>query len=102
MRITAAVHCAPPDNKPTTEESRECAHWLVEECALVAPTVRCAVALGGIAWTALARAARSAGWMVPRAAFGHGAEAVALTPAGEEVLLLASYHPSQQNTFTGA
>ena len=101
VRITAAVHCAPPDNKPTTEESRECAHWLVEECALVAPTVRCAVALGGIAWSALARAARSAGWTVSRAAFGHGAEARAVTPAGEEVLLLASYHPSQQNTFTG-
>ncbi|WP_370247301.1 uracil-DNA glycosylase [Nocardioides sp.] len=101
-RITAAVHCAPPDNKPTTEEKRTCGTWLDRELALVAPTVRTVVALGSIGWDAVLGAVREAGWEVPRPKprFGHGAEAVLGGPHGE-VLLLGSYHPSQQNTFTG-
>lgn len=101
VRITAAVHCAPPANKPTTEEQRTCATWLVAEAALVAPTVRVVMPLGGLAWAAALVALRSAGWEVPRARFGHGAEAEAFTPDGRPVLVVGSYHPSQQNTFTG-
>ena len=101
VRITAAVHCAPPDNKPTTVERRECASWLDIELGLVEPTVCCMLALGGIAWTALLAAVRTAGWSVERVPFGHGATTQAVSPSGRAVTLLASYHPSQQNTFTG-
>jgi uracil-DNA glycosylase len=101
VRITAAVHCAPPDNKPTTAERHECANWLDLEVGLVEPTVRCMLALGGIAWTALLVAVRDAGWTVERVPFAHGASSLATSPSGRSVRLLASYHPSQQNTFTG-
>ena len=101
-RIVAAVRCAPPDNKPTTEEKRTCATWLDHELRLVAPHVRCVVALGSIGWDAALAAVRRAGWAVPapKPRFGHGAEAVLGAPHGD-VVLLGSYHPSQQNTFTG-
>jgi uracil-DNA glycosylase family 4 len=101
VRITAAVHCAPPDNKPTTAERHECASWLDLEVGLVEPTVRCMLALGVIAWTALLVAVRQAGWTVERVPFRHGASTQASSPSGRPVTLLASYHPSQQNTFTG-
>ncbi len=102
VRIVAAVRCAPPDNKPTTEEKRTCATWLDHELRLVAPHVRCVVALGSIGWDAALAAVRRAGWAVPspKPRFGHGAEAVLGAPHGD-VVLLGSYHPSQQNTFTG-
>lgn len=100
VRITAAVHCAPPDNKPTAEEKSNCAGWLDREVSLVAPTVRAVVALGGIAWTATLASMRRAGWRVDRVPFGHGARAGAITPQGRAVSVIASYHPSQQNTFT--
>ncbi|MEO9325628.1 uracil-DNA glycosylase [Nocardioides sp. C4-1] len=101
-RIVAPVHCAPPDNKPTTEEKQRCSHWLDRELALLAPSVRVVVALGSIAWDAALGGVRRAGWEVPRPKprFGHGAEAVLAAPHGD-VVLLGSYHPSQQNTFTG-
>ncbi|MDP2773409.1 MAG: uracil-DNA glycosylase [Nocardioides sp.] len=101
-RILAAVRCAPPQNKPTTEERDNCAPWLDIELRLVAPSLRTVVALGSIGWDAALRAFRAAGWEVPRPKpkFGHGAEATIGTPHGE-VLLLGCYHPSQQNTFTG-
>ncbi len=101
VRITAAVHCAPPDNKPTTEEKAACADWLDTEIRIIEPTVRVVVALGGIAWLATLKALRTAGWQVDRAAFGHGASTLATSPTGRKVRVLASYHPSQQNTFTG-
>ena len=106
VRITAAVHCAPPGNKPTKEEEQACSSWLDVELRLVAPSLRVVVALGGIAWQASRRVMDRAGWRVPRTAFGHGAEASVVLPgvdgsAGGEVVLLGSYHPSQQNTFTG-
>jgi uracil-DNA glycosylase family 4 len=101
VRITAAVHCAPPDNKPTTEEKAACAQWLDLEVGLVEPTVRVVVALGGIAWTVTQRVLRAAGWEVERVPFGHEAQGTARTTSGRAVTLLASYHPSQQNTFTG-
>jgi len=101
VRITAAVHCAPPDNKPTTQERRECAAWLGEELSLVEPAVRVVLALGGIAWTATLGVLRASGWQADRVPFGHGARTSARSPSRREVTLLASYHPSQQNTFTG-
>ncbi|MDO9494846.1 MAG: uracil-DNA glycosylase [Nocardioides sp.] len=101
-RILAAVRCAPPQNKPTTEERDSCAPWLDVELRLVAPSLQTVVALGSIGWDAALRAFRAAGWEVPRPKpkFGHGAEATIGTPHGE-ILLLGCYHPSQQNTFTG-
>ncbi|WP_262347590.1 uracil-DNA glycosylase [Nocardioides dongxiaopingii] len=101
-RVTAPVRCAPPENKPTTGEKERCAPWLDAELRLVAPSVRVVVALGSIGWDSALRAVRRAGWSVPtpKPRFGHGAEAVLGGPHGD-VLLLGSYHPSQQNTFTG-
>ncbi|GAA1175488.1 uracil-DNA glycosylase [Ornithinimicrobium humiphilum] len=103
VRIVAAAHCAPPDNRPTTEELATCAGWLERDLELAEPHLRSVLALGAIGWDALLRAARAIGWEVPRPKprFGHGAEAVLTTAAGRQVRLLGSYHVSQQNTFTG-
>ncbi len=97
-RMVAAVRCAPPANKPTTEERDTCAPWLDRELALVAPYVAVVVALGGFGWDVALGALGRAGFAVPRPRprFGHGAEA----DLGG-VTLLGCYHPSQQNTFTG-
>ncbi|HET7082140.1 MAG TPA: uracil-DNA glycosylase [Candidatus Limnocylindria bacterium] len=96
--IAAAVRCAPPANKPTILERDTCAPFLVREMALLS-SVRVVLALGAFGWDAALRALaalghRPAGRAKPR--FGHGAEA-RLGP----YVLLGSYHPSQQNTFTG-
>ena len=96
--IAAAVRCAPPANKPTILERDTCAPFLVREMALLT-SVRVVLALGAFGWDAGLRALaalghRSAGGAKPR--FGHGAEARL-----EPYVLLGSYHPSQQNTFTG-
>jgi uracil-DNA glycosylase family 4 len=90
--ITAAVHCAPPANKPRPDERENCAPYLERELALL-DRVAVIVALGQFAWQALAAHYR----LHPRPAFGHLAETE--LPGG--VVLLGSYHPSQQNTFTG-
>jgi uracil-DNA glycosylase len=104
-RITSPVHCAPPANKPTPAERDACRHWLVEELAVLAPTVRAVVVLGGFGWQALLPVLAEAGWVVPRPrpAFGHGAHARLAPGPGRdrELHLLGSYHVSQQNTFTG-
>jgi uracil-DNA glycosylase family 4 len=96
--ITAAVRCAPPANKPTLKELAACRPYLVEEIRLLR-RVRVVVVLGRIAFDAFLKA-----WVgdgrplpIPRPVFGHGA--LARLPGG--VTLLASYHPSQQNTQTG-
>ena len=101
VRITAAVHCAPPANKPTAQERVECATWLREELAIIEEGVRVIVPLGGIAWGAVSSNLRQAGWSAPGVRFGHGAEGVVRSPSGRVVTLIGSYHPSQQNTFTG-
>ena len=95
--IAAAVRCAPPANKPTAEERATCQPFLVRELALLAD-VRVLVALGAIAWESSFRtiAALTGEDGRPRPAFGHGAVA----RAGGYVVV-GSYHPSQQNTFTG-
>jgi uracil-DNA glycosylase family 4 len=96
--ITAAVRCAPPENKPTPQELATCQPYLVEEIRLLR-RARVVVALGRIAFEAFLRAWVRAGRAVPtpRPRFAHGA--VAELPGG--VRLLASYHPSRQNTQTG-
>lgn len=104
VRITAAVHCAPPDNAPTVEERQACSAWLDRELAIVLPGLAVVVALGGIAWAATLAALARAGAQVPRPRprFGHGAE-IGLEGAATagRLTVLGSYHPSQQNTFTG-
>jgi uracil-DNA glycosylase family 4 len=94
--ITAVCHCAPPDNKPTPSEIAACRTWLDTSLELVPAEVF--VALGQIAWRAIAVWARQRGWLAGRLPeFGHGAEAC----LADGRTLLGSYHPSQQNTFTG-
>jgi uracil-DNA glycosylase family 4 len=95
--IAAAVRCAPPANKPLPDERARCQPFLVRELALLV-RVRVLVALGAIAWESAFRtvAALTGHDARPRPRFGHGAEA----HAGGYVLV-GSYHPSQQNTFTG-
>jgi uracil-DNA glycosylase len=97
--ITATVRCAPPANKPTLAEMRRCRPFLLEELRHL-QRVRVVVALGKIGWDAYLRARRESGLAVPRPVprFGHGAEAP--MPDGGPTLL-GSFHPSQQNTFTG-
>lgn len=98
-RITAVCHCAPPDNRPLTTEVATCTStWLVPELEAMEPRVL--VCLGGLSWTWMLRIGNSRpGWDVPRPRpkFGHGAE----VRIGGGPVLLGSYHPSQQNTFTG-
>jgi uracil-DNA glycosylase family 4 len=102
-RMVATVRCAPPQNKPTTIERDTCAPWIEAELALLVGSVRVVVALGSIGWDATLRSFRAIGWEVerPKPRFGHGVEATLTGPAGETVVLLGCYHPSQQNTFTG-
>lgn len=101
-RITAAVHCAPPANKPSREEFAACQHWLDRELQIITPDLRVVLALGSLAWDAALRTLAGAGWDVPRPrpTFGHGAS-VQLMANDRAVTLVGSYHPSQQNTFTG-
>ncbi|CAB4333728.1 unannotated protein [freshwater metagenome] len=99
-RITTAVRCAPPDNKPSNDERDMCAPWLLREFELALPTTRAFVGLGAFAWSALFKALRELGHVIPTVKFGHGAQLI-YTHEGVEYLLIASYHPSQQNTFTG-
>jgi len=99
--ISAVVRCAPPTNKPTPQEQRNCAPWLDREIDTL-PNLRVVVCLGKIAFDGLlAWAQRTAGseTMQPRATFvfAHGAEYA--LPRG--LTVIASYHPSLQNTNTG-
>jgi uracil-DNA glycosylase len=95
--ITAAVRCAPPANKPTITERDTCAPFLLRELAVLEPAV--IVVLGSFAYEAVWRGLRELAidLPTPRPKFGHGVEVAA---AGGPVLL-CSFHPSQQNTFTG-
>jgi len=94
--ITAVCHCAPPDNKPLPKEVASCQQWLIETIDLQQPRVF--VALGQIAWRAvIALARRHQWWTGAMPKFGHAAR----VSLGDDRWLLASYHPSQQNTFTG-
>lgn len=96
--ITSVARCAPPGNKPTPDELRNCAPWLDEEMRLL-HDLRVVVCLGRIAFEGLLAWARRTGVLTSRAGyvFGHGAEAT--LPKGPAVI--TSYHPSLQNTNTG-
>jgi uracil-DNA glycosylase len=116
--VTAAAHCAPPGNKPTNDELANCAGWL-EETFDAMRDLRVVLCLGGVAMKAVLKLYRERGWIdtLSVCKFGHGAE---FEVAGEKKgkgerkgsakpqaagrrppLILCSYHPSQQNTFTG-
>jgi uracil-DNA glycosylase family 4 len=95
--LTAAVKCAPPDNRPLPEEFGNCREYLIREIELL-ERPKVLVALGGLAFDSclLALAEAGAPHRRPRPRFSHGARYA----IGDSVLY-ASYHPSQQNTFTG-
>ena len=95
--ITAPVKCAPPANKPLPSERDNCEPWLLAELAELR-RARVLLCLGAFGWEAALRARAALGDPVPRPRprFAHGAEL-----AGDRVHLLACFHVSQQNTFTG-
>jgi len=96
MYVSATVRCAPPANKPTPEERDACLPYLVRELELL-PNAGTIVALGAFAWDGVLRALAALGHTArPRPRFGHLTE----THVGP-FRLLGSFHPSQQNTFTG-
>ena len=96
--VTAGVRCAPPGNRPTTAERDRCAPFLRREVEIMWERLHTIVALGGFAHAVALRTLAERGVEIPRPRprFGHGAE----VELGK-VALLGSYHPSQQNTFTG-
>jgi uracil-DNA glycosylase len=96
--ITAAARCAPPDNRPTREELAQCGRYLRAEIAAL-QSVRVVLALGRIGWESWLAAS---GWWArlsprERPRFQHGA----VTTLPDGMILVASYHPSRQNTNTG-
>jgi uracil-DNA glycosylase family 4 len=95
--ITAIVHCAPPDNKPARDEIINCRAYLIEEITMLRQ-VRVVMALGRIAFDHYLDACQALGWPrpSPRPRFGHGKVYQLFG-----ITLIASYHPSQQNTLTG-
>jgi uracil-DNA glycosylase len=95
--ITAGVRCAPPDNKPTPAERDRCMPYMVREVELL-ENIRAVVALGSFAWNVALKVCAPIGGNIPspKPKFGHLAEADLGT-----FKLIGSYHPSQQNTFTG-
>lgn len=95
--IGAVVRCAPPDNKPLPEERDNCLPYLQRELALLA-NMRVIVCLGGFALDGVSRALG----LKPRPKFGHGREIPLGDPDGRGGgTILCTFHPSQQNTFTG-
>lgn len=99
--ITAAVRCAPPGNKPTPGQRAACLPYLESELAAL-NGVRVIVTLGKIADDSVHRIVKTSGsYRSPRTAFKHGAETQISLPASPDATIIASYHPSQQNTNTG-
>ncbi len=99
LYITASAHCAPPDNKPTPDELRNCRPYFERELELL-PNLKVIVALGKIAFDTYLDILKSRGQIASRAPFVFGHD-VAYRPVPGGPLLIGSYHPSQQNTSTG-
>jgi len=97
--ITAAARCAPPGNKPAPEELRNCRPFVERELELLG-NVKVVVALGRIAFDTYLEILKARGAIRSRAGFDFGHNRKFTTPAGLPALI-ASYHPSQQNTSTG-
>jgi uracil-DNA glycosylase family 4 len=99
--ITAAARCAPPQNKPTPQELRNCFPYLIEEFEALG-RLRVIVALGAIAFATIVKLLRERAFLFDSSAavFAHGAELPA-TKGHRTIVLIASYHPSRQNTNTG-
>ena len=97
--LTLPVRCAPPENKPTPAEFLTCRKYLSRELELL-PNLRVIIPLGALALQAYLTLLKDSGIIASKAAFpfGHGAR---FSIPGTTSTILASYHPSQQNTFTG-
>ena len=94
--ITAVCHCAPPGNKPSGDEIANCKNWLLETLELSNPMV--IVCLGQIAWNSTFSLLKESGfWNGKRPKFSHAA----IVECEKQFTVIGSYHPSQQNTFTG-
>jgi uracil-DNA glycosylase family 4 len=102
-RITCAVHCAPPDNKPSTEERVTCSSHFENEISLLLPTAQNFLALGSLAWNSIYSSLKNLECELPspKPKFAHAAHYQFRTAQGATKKVIASYHPSQQNTFTG-
>lgn len=99
--ITAALRCAPPQNKPTPLQRKRCLPFLVEELEAM-PRLRVVVTLGKLADDTVHALFRSRyALRGPRAPFTHGAQTLYEDATGRGLVVLASYHPSRQNTNTG-
>ncbi len=96
--ITAAIHCAPPANRPNSKELLHCRRFLKWELELLRE-IRVVIALGRVAWQAYLATRKKLGWSTPYPAprFQHNVA----YPLNGGTTLIASYHPSQQNTLTG-
>ena len=109
-RITCAVHCAPPKNKPLPSEITNCNKWMSSEIQILWPNLKVVVALGKLAWERVIEQLLNQKDLLPeterkklkpKPKFSHGASFKVIGSDGAVRLVLASYHPSQQNTFTG-
>lgn len=98
--ISAALHCAPPGNKPAAAQLDTCRQYLIAEYHAL-KNVKVILALGGIAWNSVIKMAEVVGYNIatPRPKFGHGARII--LDNNQKIVLLGCYHVSQQNTFTG-
>jgi uracil-DNA glycosylase family 4 len=99
-RIICVVRCAPPGNKPLNEERDMCAPFFLRDLELSIVTTKAIVGLGSFAWDAILKTLKQMGHPIKKVKFAHRAT-LKYSHEGREYLLLASYHPSQQNTFTG-
>ena len=102
VRISCAVRCAPPDNKPSILERDNCAPFLIREIAILEKNLNSILALGAFAWKSAISALVENGYEIskPTPKFAHGANFLA-TKEKKKLNVIGSYHPSQQNTFTG-
>ena len=102
VRISCAVRCVPPDNKPSVEEKNNCSHFLDEELTLLSPKLKSILALGSFAWSSAINSLKENGFDIPKPTpkFAHGKSFVAKKGA-KSISVVGSFHPSQQNTFTG-